>query len=646
MSQSVFGSFKKTLGAVFFVLLVGMLLIGLSMFGVTDAFMSKNKDAAATVGNEKITLPEFNSFFDRRLSEYNKTAPERVSSKQAYERGLHGQVLNTLITEQLIQIDADNLGLAVNKRDALALVESYEVFNNEITGKFDVQKVMELRSYGNRDLTPKQIEKDVHKEIRRNQAFSSLEAGLVAPSVFADQQYKFMTEQRDVKLLVLTPDAVTKPADPSDEELQEFIKASVAGYTAPEYRRFTLLRMELFNVLPDIEVTEDEIKKHFDYKVRIGQLGTDETRSYQQLTAKDKEQADKITAALNSGKEVAAVMAEFTLDVPEVYTNAKPGTSVDPNTDEAAFKMDKNTAQTVASSFGGWYSVLVTGITPKITPDLESQRAALTKELRTNKAKQVLYNASKIVQDGITEKSMTLEEAGLAGSVSVASFDYMSRLGETQSGAKLKGIANILGVATDDKILKEIFLADLGFDGDVFETTAEGIAAVRVDEIKESAPRAFEDVREKALAAWHAKKADEALAKLSEDLLARANGGESLQDIADSIGKGADVVDTQMVRAAQTPGLGAQVIIRLFEARTGQIVRGTASNGLDRIIGQVVTITPNTDAMIPGITETLQGQAAQAINADIQSAYHAAVLAENPAQTMTLNIEKSLGIGQ
>jgi peptidyl-prolyl cis-trans isomerase D len=228
----------------------------------------------------------------------------------------------------------------------------------------------------------------------------------------------------------------------------------------------------------------------------------------------------------------------------------------------------------------------------------------------------------------------------------VASIDYISRNGVTESGERLDGLPSIAGVATDDLILKEIFLADTGFDGDVFETTGGGIAAVRVDEIKESAPRPFADVREQALAAWHLKKANEALATLSEDLISRASAGEALKDLGKETGVGAEVTEIFMIRAARTPGLGSQLIIRLFEARKGQTVRGTADNGLDRIIGQVLVITPNEDAIISGISDTLRGQAAEAINSDIQTAYHSAVLAENPAQTMTINIEKTLGINQ
>ena len=650
MSQSIFGSFKKTIMGFLFGILVVMLLAGLSMFGVTDAFTSQSKDAAATVGDEKVSLREFDSFFQRQLSEINNEAPERLTTKQAYQRGLHGQVLNTLITEKLIQIDADDLGVAVNTRDAIELIEGLEVFNNEITGKLDQVKILEVLSRIDRNKSPKELEADVHSQIRRDQTLDSLKAGLIAPSLFADQQFKFMTEQRTVKLLRVGRNAITPPTDPSDEELQVFVKERPTGYIAPEYRRFTLLRMELENVLPDVEVSEDEIKNHFEYKIKAGQLGTAETRSYQQLVASDKAQADAITTALNGGKSIEAVVAEFSLEAPLVYDDALPGASSDPTAGEAAYEMEIGTndltAKTVASSFGSWFSVVLTGITEKTIPDMETERANLIDELQTNKAKQVLYDASKAIQDGISEESLTLEEAGLANGISVASFDYISRLGETEVGQRLEGLSYVQGVATDDLLLKEIFIADSGFDGDVFETTTGGIAAIRVDQIKESAPRPFADIREQALVAWHLKKADEALATLSDDLVARASAGESLEDLAKEFENGSEVAETQMIRAAQTPGLGNQVIVRLFEARVGQTVRGIADNGLDRVIGQVLTIKPNTEPTMPAIADTLREQAKEAINSDIQQAYHAAVLAENPAQTLTANIERTLGVDQ
>ncbi len=645
MSQSVFGSFKKVIMGTLFALLIGFLLIGLSMFGVTDAFISQSRDAAAVVGKEKVPLNEFDKAFRNRLSEYNKEAPERMTTKQAYAGGLHQQVADSLITEALIQLDADALGLDVNGRDALAFVENLDVFNNEITGKFDKNKMRQQLYLIDRDMTPKQLEADVHKQIRRGQTISSVVAGIVAPKIFAEQRYKFITEQRSVKLLHLNIAALPPQPDPSDEELKAFIDTNKAAYIAPQYRRFTLLRMEPQNILPDLETSEEEILSQYDYKIKAGQLGTKEIRSYQQLVANDKDQADQITAAVNAGKDIGAVVEEFGLEAPLVYENAEAGDSSDPKTGEAAYEMEAVGAQTIAGSFSGWYSVVVTNITPKIVPDLDSQRASLIQELKADKANQFLHDASTIIQDGI-DQGMTIEEAGKAAGVSVASYDFISRLGQTRDGKRLDGLPHAQGIATDDKLLKEIFLADLGYDNDVFETSNKGIAAVRIDEIKESAQRPFAEVKDRALAAWRVKHTSEALAQLSNDLIVRAKAGESLEDLAAEIGAGAKVDEIMMTRAVRTPGLGAQLIINLFEARPGQTVRGAADNGVDRIIGQVLTITPNTDMITDNIAATLTEQTAQALNSDILDAYHRALLLENPARVMTENIERTLGLDQ
>jgi len=645
MSQSVFGSIKKVVMGTLFVILVGFLLIGLSMFGVTDAFISQSRDAAAVVGKEKVDLNAFDKAFRSQLSDYNKEAPERMTTKQAYASGLHRQVADSLITETLIQLDADALGLDVNGRDALEFVENLEVFNNEITGKFDKNKMRQQLYLIDRDMTPKQLEEDVHKQIRRGQTISGIVAGIVAPTIFAKQRFKFLTEQRTAQLLHLNNDAVPTPQDPSDEDLRAFIDTNKAAYIAPQYRRFTLLRMEPENVLPDIEVSEEEIVAQYDYKIETGQLGSAEIRSYQQLVANDKDQADQITAEINAGKSIDEVVEAFGLDAPLVYDNAAAGASSDPKTGETAYNMTAVGAQTIQGSFSSWYSVVVTNITPRIVPDIKTERANLIQELKTNKAGQFLYDATSTIQDGI-DQGMTLEEAGKAAGVSVASYGFTSRLGQTRDGKSLEGLPHAKGVATDDKILKEIFLADLGYDNDVFETSNNGIAAIRIDEIKESTQRPFDEVRDQALAAWHIKHTSEALAQLSNDLIVRARSGESLETLAADIGEGSEVSEITMIRAVNTPGLGAQLTINLFGASVGEIVRGTADNGLDRIIGQVLTITPNTDAVERNITDTLGVQAAQALNSDILDAYHRALLKENPARIMTENIERTLGLDQ
>ncbi len=654
MSQSVFASVKKYVLGALFAILVGMLLIGLSMFGVTDAFMSRSKDAAAIIGKEKINLSDFSSQFSKRLSEYNKTATERLTNKQAYERGLHRQVLDQMIVQKLVQIDADNLGLAANERDVIKAVEDLKVFNNEITGKFDKKKMLEQLYRLDNTMTPKKLEQQIKESLRHEQIVSSIINGLVSPQEFVDQQYRFMTEQRKAKLLIISKNAITPPADPGDEVLKKYIKQNQARFIAPEYRRFTLLRMEQDDVFVDMKASDEEIKERFEYKIEVGQLGRAETRSYMQIVAKDEAQANEITDAINAGQKIDEIIKTYGLDTPLVYENTNADASTDPKTGQAAFEIDKiNTAKTIPSSFGGWYSVVLTRINPKIVPNLEDEREKISAEIKTDKAKQFIYDASDKIQKNL-EQGMSLEEAGEAAGVSVASYDFISRLGETQEGAKMKGFDYAPGVAEDDIILKEIFTADIGFDGDVFETQNEGIAAVRVNEIKDSAPKKFEKIRNQALKAWQFEQINNQLAELSAEALKKAQNGERLEDIAQDINKkiktnatdktGAKVEEIMMMRAIATPNISQQLAISLFEAKKGKYVRGMAANGLDRVIGKIIEITPNNDAVIGDIADKMAEAAKQQISSDIQEAYRVESLKNHPVTIMESNIKRILGI--
>ncbi len=641
MSNSILGSFKTIIMSI----VVGLLLVSLAIWGVSDAFTPQTKDAAAMVGKEKITLLEFDKYFKRRLSDENKEQPQRLTTKQAYARGFHQVVLNQLITEKLIQLDADDLGIDVNRRDARDFVEGMDVFNNEITGKLDEGKLLQRLAQSNSRTSKKQFEQDVFQALRQQQTLSAIAAGIIAPGDFAEQQFKFMTEQRKVKYLRLTSNAVSTPADPGDEALQTYIDKNPAGFTAPEYRRFTVLRMEVDDIVPDMEASDEEIKDQFEYKIDVGLLGTQETRSITQIVAGNEATANLVTAALNDGKSANEITKQYELEAPIVYEDVLAGATSDPKTGELAFTLQQGKAQSLQGSFATWYSVIVTNVTPKLIPNIAAETESISLEIRTEKAKKTIYDMQKEIQRGLDE-GMTLEEVGKANAIGVASYDFVSRLGETEASQKMIGKDDAPGVSEDDLILVELFTSDVGFEGDIFETTKKGVAAIRVDGIKDSKQREFTSIRDQALKAWRLEATYEALGELQDTLAAKVNNGETLDAIATSIDNGAKVEEVSMLRAAPLPGLSGQLLVRLFEARKGQTIRGTGDNGLDRIIGKITEITPNTDILIGDVESSLTEKAAEAINNDIQQAYHAAILKTFPTKTLDTNISKILGIDQ
>jgi len=638
MKRSLTGIIKTVL----FAILVGLVLVSMAMWGVSDAFTPSSRDAAAMIGKDKVRLVDFDREFRNRLRTENRARENRITTKQAHAEGLHRTVLNQMINRTLLGLDAADLGVDVNSRDALDFVESLDGFNNEITGKYDKRKLAEILARQNNGTTVKQFEKDVYNELRLNQTISGMTTGIVAPPEFGTQQYKFMTEQRKVRLLEINRNAVVAPPDPSDEDLKAYIDKDPRAFIAPEYRRFTLIRVELTDILPDIEATEEDIADLFDYKIKAGQLGAPERRSIVQFISSDEEKANAITAALNSGLDAAQVQADMQLEDPIIYTDILVSETTVPVVGEIGFKLEQGAAET-ATELGSWYSIQATGIIPEDVPDLETQRESLIDEIKQRNAENKIYDLNSEIATAL-EEGATLEEVATANKASIASYDFVSRLGQNEAGEALTGLNQIIGIAGDDEILTEIFTSEPGYNGDVFDTKAKGFAAVRVDEIKASAQRPYEGIRELALEKWHLEQADKELGTLSEALLKRANDGETLETIASEYEDGVSVREVIMMRAARTEGLSGPLTVQIFDGRQGQFIRGLAANGLDRVVAQIDTIVPNADVLVGGVADSFKEQAKERLGEDIQQAYRKALLEKYPAQTIDENIEQILGI--
>ena len=639
MSESSNGSIK----AILISALIGLLVLAMIGMGMADVFTAPTRNAAATVGKDKVDINEFDRLFRAQLQERNLASPERITIEQAYGQGLHRQVLQGLITNKLVELDADDLGLEVNNNDARAFVEDLDVFNDALSGEFDEQK---LRSYlYNRDdkMSQKQYEQQVRNALRSEQSTKSLNIGIVVPNSYVNNFNNYMKETRNVELLLITTQALTKLEDPSDEDLKLFIDENAARYTAPEYRRFTILRLETADLLRDIEISDEEIKKQFDYKIKVKKLGTIETRSVITVMSPDKETADKVTTAVRSGQSAEAAASALGADIPETFTDVIATGVTDPNSGEAAYEMKSGEVRTVEGALGNWYSVQLTGITPAIIPDLETETPAIIAELKNINAQRMVYEIIDKAEESL-EDGLPLETVGKNHGIPVASYDYISRLGQTQDGIRLASTDEFTSLIEDEKILTEIFTAEVGPEGNFFETATKGYTSVRVDEIIESTRRPFEDIREQALEDWHFIEADKAISTLVNDLSARARTGESLEDISAGFEKGTITTSTMMARELQTPIISGAVTVRIFDARVGDVVQGKTADNVNRVIARITDVTPYQGALPAADTQALLASANTAIQNDIWAAYSADILKENPAEYVDPNIQAVLGI--
>ena len=633
------GNTLKTIGIS---IIIVLLTIGLSMFMITDAFSPSGANAMAMVGKEEVTIQKFDRTFKRRLNDYNQANGTRMTSPEAYERGFAQNVLNEMITQTALKADAQDLKIGVAKKLVRERLEDVPFFKDELTGDFSERKMDSVLA-NNRILKSDYLE-DTQNEILLSQIVSGTVAGIKAPLQYAEQRYKFLTEQRKATVLTLTADAVPAPETPSDEVLQAFIDDNVATFTAPEYRSFTILRIEQTDMAPDIKLSEEEVRAQYDYKVEVGQVGTPEYRSATLINATNETLAIEAVGELEGGKAIADVVTQFGFLEPTEYIDTEQNAIIDPAAAASAFAGKSGDVIAVEGKLG-WFVVVVGDITPATFPTFEDMREELERDLKADQATGKLYEVTDAVETAFDEGS-TIEEAAQKAGASVSSIDYISRLGETQDGLKMDGISVITGVAKDEAILTEVFTNEIGYETDIFDTSKEGYASIRVDDIIETRVKTLDEVRDQAIALWKAKQIDDALSELATDLKARADGGESLVAIKDSLTTGASLEDIVMVRSAQSPILGPSVAVRAFEARKGEVVRGEGPKTLSRNIVVLNDIIANADNLAGGFADAMQTQATEAISGDLQAAYRAGLIADNEVRVFDDKLKRQLGVTQ
>lgn len=635
MAESIGGKIRNVMVAV----LIGLLVIAFAVWGVNDVFTQRAGSSVLTIGDAKVSGQEFEDAFERELQTLNRDQGSSITNQQAYARGMHNRVLQGLLTDTVIGIDADELGVGVNRSVARSVVKEIPSFQNELTGEFSEEK-LNSRLAQNR-ITRKQFEDDIFRSLRRQQTVPAIIGGLEAPADFAAQRYNFITEQRKAQILTITKEAVPAPAEPTEEELKKFVDENGAKYTAPEYRRVVMLRLENFDLTPDMEATDEEINAAFQYKIDLGELGSPETRTIVQITANDEESANLAAERLARGNTPEDVANSLGLVAPQTFEDVRKEAILDPETADAGFEMEEGKAKAILGSLGTYYAVGVLKVTPAVRPDLEESRQELRESVLNEKAAEKLYDITGAIEDAMAD-GLTLEEIAAKVDWPLSYYDYIDRSGTTRDEIKMNGFAFIPGVASDDKLLREIFTSDLGFETDLFETSTGGFAAIRVDDIIDSKRRDFADVKDKATIAWKDEKISEALDELVIDLAAKARAGETLSSMAGT--KGITTDDTIIVRATPPQDISPEVVLGILDGQVGAIARGKGVTLQTRQLGQLNEIIPNQDGLAGQFLDVLQEQATAAISSDLQNAYQQAILAENELREYPENIKQALGI--
>ncbi|TIX62122.1 MAG: peptidylprolyl isomerase, partial [Mesorhizobium sp.] len=206
---------------------------------------------------------------------------QRITREQAQALGIDNQVLAQLVSGAVLDEQARKLGLGLSKDRLAELTREDPAFKGP-SGQFD-RRTFEylLRQIGMR---PEDYLKNRAQVAVRQQIVEAVSDGLKPPQTFLKAVALYRGEDRTIDYLTL-PKTLVEPIEaPSDSVLQTYFDANKKAYAAPEYRKFSYVRLEPQDIMDPTAVTDPQISD--DYNKNKGRYTTPEMRTIEQLVFK------------------------------------------------------------------------------------------------------------------------------------------------------------------------------------------------------------------------------------------------------------------------------------------------------------------------------------------------------------------------
>ncbi|MER8980507.1 MULTISPECIES: SurA N-terminal domain-containing protein [unclassified Mesorhizobium] len=506
--------------------LLVLLVLSFLVWGVSGRLMGglAGHDSVITAGGTKVSINEYRLAYDRQLAVMSQQFGQRLSHEQAKALGVDNQVLAQLVSGAVLDEQARKLGLGLSKDRLAELTREDPAFKGP-GGQFD-RRTFEymLQQIGMR---PEDYLKNRAQVAVRQQIVEAVSDGLKAPDTFFKAVALYRGEDRTIDYLTL-PKALVEPiAAPSDSVLLAYFEANKKTYAAPEYRKFSYVRLEPVDIMDTTAVTDSQVSD--DYNKNKARYTTPELRTVEQLVFKT---PDAAKAALDSLKAGATfdklVTAEGKTPADTLLGTLAKDKIADKAVAGAAFSLNANEVSQVVQGAFGPVLLRVTEIKSEVVKPLTEVSDQIRKDLALGEASRILLDVRDSYDDTRAAGS-SLAEAAAKLKLKIVTIDAIDRSGLRPDASIVKDLPQ------SPELIKAVFDAEPNTENDALTTADNGFVFYEVASITPARDRTLDEVRQKAVTDWTAAETSKRLAAKADELEKRLKAGATLDVIASEL---------------------------------------------------------------------------------------------------------------
>ncbi len=599
--------------------LFGLLILSFGVWGIGDVFRGGGQEATVVrVGGRSVGLAEFNVELQREMRRLSAMSGGQLTLEQARQFGLLDRIADALANRVLFDIGVERVGVAVSDELVRRMIHSDPTVLDE-QGKFDRRRLDAVLA--NNQITEAAFVAVLRGRIARDQLASAIGIGGGAPEIMLKPLFSHRLERRVAEVVVIPRAIFAEVKEPEQDQLNLFYKERERSFMAPEYRALTIVSFNAEELAKGIVVADARLKE--EYEVRHAEFEVKELRTTEQFLLPSKDDADRVYAELQKGKDYAAAARAATgaAAVPTGELTKDMLAQQAPAMAETVFAIEKPGIVAPTQSPFGWHIFRVTKITPGRKKSFDEAKPVLSKALAREQAIESLYQLANKVEDELAGGASVEDVAKRQGLATqkVTATDIQGRDPKAQQ---------LLGLASRPEVLRAAFATESGRDSRLTELGGDSYFIVRVEGVTPSAPRALSEVRPLVVAAWKDDQR-EAMAKArAEALVQKAKSGGDLAALVSGERGLRVMLPAPFTRAGADPthGLSPQLSGLLFEAKPGDVVMAPTKDGF--AVGKLKETIPADPAKEPKIYAQFQEQFRQQIGGDLVAQYIGAIRAK------------------
>jgi peptidyl-prolyl cis-trans isomerase D len=582
------------------------LIAAFGLWGINDVFNMKGNDpVVAKVGSTSITLPQYQKEYQQQLKRLEGALGPQYT-EFAKQMNLPQQVLNGMVGQALFSNLGQGLGLRAPDDVLRHSLETTPAFLNE-AGQFDRQRF--AQALYNAGIDENTFVRDLSGRLLLNQIYDSIGTGAQAPKALVNAVYAYRGEKRVADTLLIADASMTNIPAPDPTALVKFHQDHAERYQAPEYRKLTIVR---------INVSDADIAKEYDaHPERYAAIGK---RQFLTFTLADEAAARKAASDIVAGGDFAAVAKKASGTNP-IDTGLIEQAQVLPEMVGPAFGAAEGSVVGPVKTVLGWQIAKILKAEPNRPRPLSEVKGEVARALAQGAGAGELVALENKLDDALGGGA-SLEDAANKLGLPVETVAAVSREGLDPAG---KPIGDLIGTP---QLLPTAFTTDNGQVSSQIDDGAGGSLVLRVDSVTPASLRPLDQVKDKVLADWQAEARDKAAAEQAAKIVDRLKLGENLATIAKSMGV-AIKVSSPFTRSAgdEANDVPPSLATLLFAIKRGEAT--TSPNDSTTNPGHVVAVVTDIQSADPLAdadgTKKLADELSQSIAQDLVTEFRKAL---------------------